>query len=102
MKEEIFFLVIGSGRKIGIFESLEIAIDYGRSLLKFEVHRGTINDFRGAELIVRGSHSGRIEWLGRPDFAAELDTFNKAVSTVEIRADREINISHEEHLDWEV
>ena len=87
---------------VGVFESLELAADYARSLVEFHVYRAPINGFRGAELIVHSSSSGAIEWIGSSDLAGDREKFLGIDPARPSADDRESDIRDEEHLDWEV
>ncbi len=113
MGKEILFVVVGRPRrktgdaeptrkKLGVFDSMEVALDYGKSLASFDVYRADLNGFVGAELIVHGSVPHEIQWLGHSPRPDNFESLIPSSSEPRPTDNQEPDLRDEEHLDWEV
>ena len=112
MKKELFYVVIGRPKlttpqtlgddAVGIFDSVELAAEFARSLAGFRIYQGENNNFKNAALMVRSSASGEVEWVGGTPPAPGFNKLFGLKSGAIGEQGEEEDISDEEHLDWQV
>lgn len=113
VKEEIIYIVIGRPPVVStaevpkteaaaLFDAIELAADYARSLSEFRIYRGSINRFEGAELIAKGSATSTVEWVAHSEMPKRFQSLFATSPISETGSDDEAKFREEEHLDWEV